>query len=91
MHLRAGRRLRAARRYGLAVRHGRRSAWRLAAASLVAPSWAVERLRDRRRVHLPADWVDEAEAWLAPLRTHDAVAARRPAPACAVARRPVTL
>jgi hypothetical protein len=69
MHLRAGRRLRASRRYALAVRHGRYSAWRLAVASLASPPWAVRRLRDRRRLHLPADWVDEAEAWLAPLRT----------------------
>jgi glycosyltransferase involved in cell wall biosynthesis len=72
MHLRAGRRLRAARRYGMAVRHGRHSAWRLAVASLASPEWAVRRLRDRRRAHLPADWLEEAEAWLAPLRTEEA-------------------
>jgi glycosyltransferase involved in cell wall biosynthesis len=68
MHLRAGRRLRAARGYGLAVRHGRRSAWRLTVASLVSPPWAVRRLRERRQVHLPLDWVLEAEEWLAPIR-----------------------
>ena len=44
----------------------------MAAASLVAPEWAVRRLRDRRRAHLPADWLEEAEAWLAPLRTDEA-------------------
>ena len=68
MHLRAGRRFRASARYARAVRHGRRRAWRMAVASLLAPGWAVRRLRDRRRAHASAAWALEAESWLGPLR-----------------------
>lgn len=67
MHLRAGRRFRASARYARAVRHGRLRAWRLAAAALASPPWAVRRLKARRRVHASPAWAIEAEAWMAPL------------------------
>jgi glycosyltransferase involved in cell wall biosynthesis len=67
MHLREGQRLRAAREYLRAVRNGNRHAWRLAAASLVAPAWANTRLRYGRRTRTDPAWVADAEAWLRPL------------------------
>jgi glycosyltransferase involved in cell wall biosynthesis len=86
MHLRAGRRFRAAHGYATAVRHGRTAAWRLAAASLASPSWAVTRLRDRRRAHASAAWSAEAEPWLAPLRAGMRAGTAAPASAAVPAR-----
>ena len=69
--VRAGRRVAATRSF-VTIAHryrDRRHAWALATAAAASPAALVRRWDRQARGRLPAAWRDEAETWLAPLRS----------------------
>ncbi|CAA9225551.1 MAG: hypothetical protein AVDCRST_MAG20-780 [uncultured Acidimicrobiales bacterium] len=69
--VRAGRRFAATRSF-VTIAHryrDRRHAWALATASAASPGALVRRWDRQARGRLPTEWRDEAETWLAPLRS----------------------
>jgi glycosyltransferase involved in cell wall biosynthesis len=76
LHLRAGRRVAAARAHArLAWSHGQHRRWPLAVAGLAWPG--VQSVRDRHQgARMPQAWRDEVEAWLGPFRALDRAGGR---------------
>jgi GT2 family glycosyltransferase len=68
MHLRADRRLDAARALTVVARHtDRPGRWKAPFVALISPRWLLDRRQQLERSNIPRSWSDEFAAWFGPL------------------------